>query len=387
MMKKVGLIDNLVDIDRFRAYRFHEAGSEELMRATGGNTGNVAFVFGTRKLLDNPIQRMEWGWAPQLAQKNDALLVCCANQLGGHTDLSGWADRLEQFARPVTLLGLGAQADSCDEFPAIPEGTIRFLEVVKGLRANPNVPNIAVRGSFTARLLENLGHESTVIGCPSLFINAEAELGRKISSRKITDPHEVAVAGGNPWHPSSAFLERSLLEIAQGSRAYVMQHPESVVRLRRGGVAPFDQKTAGHFLQVFGHPDLESLSNWFRKNAWDFCDVPTWLTFLSRFEAVVGPRYHGVALGMQCGIAGCVFTIDSRTEELCTETAIKSIPVGQMQGKNLVDLLAIAEWSVDEGTQFDSNRRKKAVECEQFILANGLQPSEHLKKIINAVIS
>ncbi|SSW87067.1 Uncharacterised protein [Klebsiella pneumoniae] len=118
-MKRIGIIDNLNNIEQFVNYQFSQASAQDVMTATGGNTGNIAFVHGVRKLIGNQLTRIGWGWeASVVRQKVDHLIICCANQLGEHVDLGGWADRLEAFGLPVTLFGIGAQADSMNVHPA-----------------------------------------------------------------------------------------------------------------------------------------------------------------------------------------------------------------------------------------------------------------------------
>ena len=102
-MKRIGIIDNLNNIEQFVNYQFSQASAQDVMTATGGNTGNIAFVHGVRKLIGNQLTRIGWGWeASVVRQKVDHLIICCANQLGEHVDLGGWADRLECYAYTTT---------------------------------------------------------------------------------------------------------------------------------------------------------------------------------------------------------------------------------------------------------------------------------------------
>jgi hypothetical protein len=386
-MKRVGLIDNLVAIDAFRNNRLHECTASEMMRATGGNTGNVAFVFGTRRMLENVITRLEWGWPDQRRKHLDQLVICCANQLGKHADLGPWADRLDKWGLPVVLIGLGAQSENYGQEPQIPAGTKRFLEVVKRLRPDPAVPNIGVRGAYSRQVLHKLGIESVEAGCPSLMISADPRLGRKLLQRQERGaPRRVAVAAGNPWHAVSAFLEKELVEVVERYQgAYVLQHPESLFHMAYGEGDQMPANTVEQFLKAYGGRfDRAGLFEWFRRNAWDFADAPNWMRFLSKFDAVIGPRYHGVALGLQAGVPGCVFTIDSRTRELCEDTAIKSVPVQSLAGATAHALVEMARWSSEDVKRFDTNRAEKARTILDFLLGNGLQPSRHLTLLANS---
>ena len=382
-MKRIGIIDNLVDIQSLLENRYHNCDSAEVMKATGGNTGNVAFVFGAGQIINNPITRIGWDSDPGIVkQRVDHLVVCCANQIGKHADLGAWADRLEQFSLPVTLIGLGAQSDSYEVEPIVPDGTKRFLKLVTELRTNSEQPNIGVRGAFTQTILQTLGVESIRTGCPSLMISKEPKLGQQILRRQNGNSYEkVAVAAGNPWHGPSAFLEHVLIDVVDSySGAYVLQHPDFMFQIAYGETKNFTEKTSNRLLEVYGGRfDLESMLLWYRKNAYTFIDAPNWMRFLDKFDAVIGPRYHGVALALQHAIPGCVFTIDSRTKELCEETAVKAIHMSELKDLDANNLVEVSRWVTDDANRFDANRVEKSRVFIDFLARNEIEPSEHLK--------
>lgn len=384
-MKRIGIIDNLVDISNFLENKYHESNAVEVMQATGGNTGNVAFVFGTRQIIKNPITRIGWGWTPEVVrQRVDHLVVCCANQIGSHADLGNWADKLEQFSLPVTLIGLGGQSDSYEIQPTVPAGTKRFLNIANELRADSQQSNIGVRGAFTQNTLKILGIDSISTGCPSLMISKEHQLGKKIITRQGENPYKkVAVAAGNPWHGASSFLESVLVDVVDKySGAYILQHPESMIQVGYGEIDNITEQTVNRFLGIYGNRfNLDEMLLWYRRNSHTFIDVPNWMRFLNKFDAVIGSRYHGVALGLQQGIPGCVFTIDSRTQELCDETAVKAINISQLKNLQADELVDIARWSLNDADCFDTNRLLKAKVISEFLLASGIEPSEHIKYI------
>lgn len=352
------------------------------MAATGGNTGNVAFVYAARKILGNHIARISWGMSPDEVRGNcDHLVICCANQIGKHADLGGWADRLESFGLPVTLLGLGAQSESPAVMPEIPEGTRRFLKVVEGLKFE-GASNVAVRGAFTQTVLQKEGTEAIPTGCPSLHISPVRRLGQAVLKRQseYTTPAAVAVAAGNPWHQRSAFLERTLVEIVNNKDgAYVLQHPESMLQFAVGEREGIKETTLARFLEVYGPTfDEASLLDWYRRKACFYVDAPNWMRALNRFDLVLGPRYHGVALAIQAGIPGTVITIDSRTEELCTGTGMKAIAINDAIELGAEELCEKAKWTEGDAEEFDNNRLVKGKRIIDFLNANGLRPSEHL---------
>lgn len=390
-MNRIGIIDNFNDIRGFAEDQFHEASAGQIMAATGGNTGNVAFVFGLRRLIKNPTVRVEWGWSPTFVRSQvDQLVVCCANQIGPHADLSPWADMLEAFDLPVTLVGLGAQAASYDTFPEIPEGTRRLLAVANKLRAHASNPNISVRGHFSRRTLSNIEIEACATGCPSLLISSQRKLGQALLDRQAETPASmVAVASGNPWHGPSAFLESRLTEVVnQFKGAYILQHPETMIQFALGETERLSPTSIQRFLDVYtSHHGLEDLLDWYRRHAHTFVDAPNWMQFLRKFDLVIGPRYHGVALGLQSGVPGCVFTIDSRTRELCEETAIKSIPIDKLKSASAQELVTLSRWTQQDAELFDANRELKVKTYQSFLRSNDIEPSDHLMKLAAPVIT
>ena len=388
MAKRIGLIDNLLDVENFLLRKYHAASAADVMAATGGNTGNVAFVFGTRQILKGPMTRIHWETPAEIVRSQfDHLVVCCANQIGAHADLGYWAERLELFGLPVTLLGLGAQSENYLMVPKIPKGTKHFLHVVTQLRSMPDKPNIGVRGEFTQRVLGEVGVQTVRTGCPSLFIAASRDLGARILCRQgVGELKRVAIAAGNPWHRASAFLERLLVDIVDRySGAYILQHDESMLQIAYGETDRISPETVTRFLDVYGDRfDSESMLLWYRRNACAFVDAANWMRHLGQFDAVIGPRYHGVALALQTGVPGCVFTIDSRTKELCDETAVKSIDADELRGKSAEELLDLSRWTEGDAMRFDDRRREKAAAVAEFLAISGLLPSDHLNELAKA---
>lgn len=381
-MKKVGIIENIQDVNFPSERRYEYDSAAEFMAATGGNTGNIAFVHAANKIIGNPKIKVDWGWSPERVREQvDHLVICCANQLGAHADLRGWAEQLEKFNLPVTLLGLGAQSDSFEKIPDLPEGTIKFIDLVKNLSASSET-NIAVRGDFTKSVLKQYNISSNPLGCPSLHSSNLSDLGSVIfkNQKSLGDIKRVAVAAGNPWHGPSALFERILVDIVNNFHGeYIVQHPESMVQFVLGEVDKITEKTKNRFLEIYGNEfDFDQLIEWYRHNSSIYVDVPNWSRALKRADLVLGPRYHGVALAIQVGRPGCVITIDSRTEELCLGTAIKNINVKDAIKFSSEELLERSLWSQDDALAFDENRLKRAKGYVDFLRENELIPSAHL---------
>lgn len=382
-MKRIGIIDNLNNIEQFVNYQFSEASAQDVMNATGGNTGNIAFVHGVRKLIGNQLTRIGWGWdASVVRQKVDHLIICCANQLGEHVDLGGWADRLEAFGLPVTLFGIGAQADSMNVMPTLPPGTIRFLQVVKKLSI-ASESNIASRGEYSAKVINNQDVNANPLGCPSLHASPVKNLGEQILLRQNqSDLNKITVAAGNPWHGKSAPLEKKLCEIIDKYHGeYILQHPVSMVQYMYGERDAITENVRQRFSEVYGIDDFEELLSWYRKNASLYVEVGSWMLALKRSDFILGPRYHGVALGLQAGVPGTVIAIDSRTTELCQGTGIKYLQLEDTIRMSAEEIIQESKWTEEDATLFDDRRRVAAIGYTEFLTLNGLELSDHLKDL------
>jgi hypothetical protein len=212
-----------------------------------------------------------------------------------------------------------------------------------------------------------------------LFISADANLGCRIAGRSPVSNPRIAVAAGNPWHSKTAFIEKQLVALVDQTRgAYIVQHPESLVQICLGETKTLDERTIHLFLDVLGFASHAEMTDWFRRNAYLFASVPTWSYFMAKFDSVLGPRFHGVALGVQAGIPGLVLAIDNRTKELSETCAVPYLLAEDVSSLSSQKLLAHLCWSKGQGKRFDANRREIASTVKAFVQDNGLSPSDHL---------
>lgn len=372
---KIGVITNLVKIDEFVAKDMATADTEAWMLATGGNTGNVAFVQGIKNILGDSFGVVNWGDNPQAVNKHyDMLVICCANQIGAHVDLAGWADRLSHFDLPTVFIGLGAQSDEIGNIPEIPDGSKKFLEFTKSLRADANSPNIITRGNFSSEVLASFGVESSPFGCPSQFISTQMDLGKKcLAHQQRTKYDRIMTAAGNPWHASGT-LENTLTEIVENYRGdYILQHPKALIQLALGEANSLPINHVERLEKVYSRiGDWEQIKAWFESFAVFFADAQNWMHYSKHFTLAIGPRYHGVALPIQAGVPGKVISIDSRTEELAVTTGIPQVPYKEVEGMTADELIALCRWKKDDALNYDTVRADNAVKYEQFLESNNL---------------
>ena len=337
--------------------------SDHLFKLCGGNTGNFAFVFALHQLLSPGVDVVSWDVSPEtVKEKYDAVVFACANQLGPHTDLGWLADRLTAMDRPIIAIGLGAQANDTSRSVEITEGTRRWLDVIAA-QAPSSAPNIGVRGAYTLSQLERLGYggKAAIVGCPSNFINPSPTLGRSIAQRYSTaEMTRVAVPAGLHLWPGLQRIEDCLAELVEGcSGIYIAQSEIDMIRLARDeadAVAPDVLEQIRSYIR----PRLTTpeFVRWMRRYAVTFTDAASWIDAMRKFDFVVGPRFHGVMLGIQAGVPGAVIAHDSRTLELCHTMGI---PVRDYQEIpetfSIADLRSMFPF---DGSAYDQQRAKLA---------------------------
>lgn len=382
---KIGIITNLIHIDRFVKSEMAFADSGRWMSATGGNTGNTAFVEGVKKIVKADVVReVHWGDSPeQVKNAYDMLVICCANQIGAHVDLGTWADRLQAFDLPTMFLGLGAQSNSLGTHPEIPEGTKRLLALTKELRTDSAVSNIITRGTFTSEVIESCGIDSSPFGCPSQFISTELNVGQKCLKHQNSTKHfRVLTAAGNPWH-ASYVLEKTLVELVNKYQGdYVIQHPESLIKLCLDESASIEDNQQDRLKTVYQQlGDWETITSWFRTHGVLFADAQNWMHYSKRFRLAVGPRYHGVALPIQAGVPGKVIAIDSRTEELSSTTGIPFVRYKNIENATSDELIEWCKWTQEDADNYDNIRLRNAKQYTQWFERNKLEFNQSLKNL------
>ncbi len=194
---------------------------------------------------------------------------------------------------------------------------------------------------------------------------------------------KVTIAAGNPWHAKSAPLEKRLCDIVDKYHGeYILQHPLEMVQYMYGERDSIADNVRERFSEVYGVTDFEELLSWYRKNASLYVEVGSWMLALKRSDLVLGPRYHGVALGIQAGMPGTVIAIDSRTTELCQGTGIKYLKLDDTLKMNAEEIIIASKWSEEDASLLDSRRKVAAAGYIDFLTLNDLEPSSHIRSFI-----
>lgn len=342
-----------------------------------GDQGNVAFLSAIDGHLGPKLPVVSWSAAPSsINASGDLGVVPAGNQLGRHADFCGLAKRFEKLDIPLAMIGLGAQADLGFTVPDIPPGTIDWLHRVAE-RAPGTAPNLAVRGDFTQEVLHRhgLADQAAVVGCPSLFINPSATLGRDIVARGRPPKRIAVVAGHHRWRHLGA-IERSLgALVTQTNGSYIGQDPLELVMLTRGEARRMAEKDLFACRDyVCPNMPMDDFIRWSRRHGQTFFDAAAWMEHYRRFDFVVGTRFHGVMLALQAGVPALCLAHDSRTLELCQTMQVPHVLAqDHRDGLSLKQLLPLFDF---DGAAFDANRRRLCARYVAFLEGNGLRAAD-----------
>ncbi|WP_226583459.1 polysaccharide pyruvyl transferase family protein [Acuticoccus sediminis] len=370
---------------------YANAGFESLYRIVGENTGNLAFVYAIHRQLAGAVTYYPWHVLPAtLNAKCDIVVMPAANQLGPHTDLGSIADTFAEVDKPIVAIGLGAQADTLEEDITLTEGTRRWLDVLVENGRRHGICNIYARGPHTAAQIRRLtGAEVAVGGCPSFFMNVRPRLGEEVARRWAQGayPRSIAVAAGHQSWRQTRFVEHQLVAMMMHPLfpgRYITQSADEMLKASRGLFDDINPAALGR-LRDHAVPELslDEYRLWARTYSRSFYDVPAWMDELRRHDLVVGPRYHGTALAMQAGRMGCAVTFDSRTEEMCRQTALPYLRAADL-GSTALTRASLRELIAFDGAAYDATRAERAAHYVDFLTAAGLVPASPLQSLAAA---
>lgn len=348
-------------------------GTEEAFAKTGRNTGNLAFHAALAGCIAEPCIAVGFRFDPATIRETyRAICIPAANFLYSRFDFSDLAGRLEKAGLPVVIAGLGAQAGRSVEEVKLKPGTERLLRVLA-----EHCRTIAVRGDFTAQVLEHYGVTNyEVLGCPSNFLNPDPGLGQGIAQR-LAGPMERWAFVPTFYDRLANFEMRLFRRISPMVEEIICQEPLAAVALARGDrdealEAWFD---GPGFQKYVPKPDRTA----FRHRLRSYFGVEPWIEAYRRLDVVVGTRIHGVNLGWQSGRPALIFPHDLRTRELAE---IMGLPVmattdagRETIAKDIVDTIG------PYAERFDAVRASLATRFGAMLERAGLTPSERLKRI------
>ena len=354
-----------------------------LYELSGQNTGNLVISYAIEQVIGRSVSVFPWNDPlVEIDQKNSIGILALANQIGEHADMGELASAFANLNVGMVGIGLGAQAADTVSDIDVPQGTLDWIRLIQE-HSPTGAPNIAVRGEYTKKILEKykLDEKVVVLGCPSLFINSQKNLGARIENRFSSNRGKlrIAVAAGHPEWAHLARIESSLTNIVKKTNgSYICQSPLEMVSLGRGecSMMPSDKRD---FIRNYTNPDMtdDEFIDWSDMHALSFFSASAWLEYIRRFDFVIGTRIHGVMLGIQAGIPSLCIAHDSRTEELCQTMMVPYVKAHTVA--NGLKYEDIPRLFIFDGKQFDMNRAKLAKDYVNFLQSNGLDCADYMK--------
>jgi hypothetical protein len=350
------------------------ATSQQLFHSCGGNTGNLVHInayldiLHKHKLVHCSMSDTE------TINKQDMLLIICANQIGNHNKFNNnFLEQLDQVKIPVIACSLGAQNGDMQNVQILSDPAamrnIDFFKMVSNKRISSH-SNISVRGLYTKKVLSFYGIEDTfVTGCITSMLfkdNIGSILKNKYHNKSINN---VCVAGNNPFN-HCRWIEKPLMELVENFNGiHIIQSPLVMLCLASGENIEDD---IGAKLEQIYKMSKKDIQRWFVKYSKFYMNTNHWLDTLKLYDLVLGTRYHGVAIGIQAGIMGTVFSIDSRTEEMAEMSGIKCIPVDLLKHKTARDILDMSIWTETDFLNLDLQVEFSKNQFRSFFDQNGI---------------
>ena len=357
--------------------------TETLYKATGQNSGNLAFHFAIENMIQLDMPSTGWATSKEnLAKISGTAVLPCANQVGSHANYGWLANKVNELQGSVIALGLGAQSGTSGTIPEVPQGTLDWINAITE-KSSGDSANIGVRGEFTYKVLQHYGvsEKVEILGCPTLFINPDKDLGQKIEEKMKTFPQRVAVPGGHQKWAHLSRIEQCLASIVSETHgSYIGQSPFEMFQLTRSEVELLSPEAFTECKKyLMPYVTDKTFIDWCNRYGNLFFDIPAWMEHYRKFDFVVGPRIHGVILGLQTGIPSLCIVHDSRTLELCQTLKVPYVMAGDIiKGVSLAELWEKTNFNAEE---FEENRTILAGKFCRFFENNNIKHSSFMDEM------
>lgn len=353
--------------------------SAGLMSATGRNTGNLAFWYTTRRLIDEDAVMISWK-LKELPKNLKAFVIPAANFIGTHSNLAPITRIIRELNVPCVIVGLGAQSDREDQVPNVGDSVKEFLHEISA-----RTPYLCVRGEYTAAVCHALGVKNVkVLGCPSILMNPDRTLGSTMEQR-IADltPDNVAVHAAC-LKGNLTGVERELLRFVllnRGSSYVIQRPPELITILYREKLKEAEAKYVAEFAR-FLNLTVEELTRFVIENGHVPTSIDSWQAYIRRFSCSVNTRIHGTVVSFQAGVPSLCVMHDTRTRELASGMELPRLEIAQFI-EHRYDVKRMFNAAGFVGAKFESNRSHVAQQYLHLFNEIGLKPSPHLKAFVN----
>ncbi len=359
--------------------------SATLMRNAGENLGNLVFWHAVRRMFDNEVVLVDWNArAADIAGQFDHLVIPAANFLNPHWDFGPQARMIEDLGHELVVFGLGAQSEHEGEKLVLQAGSVRFLKAVSA-----HCRTIFVRGDYTAEVCASYGVKNVQpIGCPSITLSDDLELGRTLQARG-REPVSSLYVSGAVLKGNTRAAERVLYRevLARPGSSFVLQQPTELIEMAAGmRIRPRRLTDALQFHDFFDptasfqqfYRDFVRVARWYG-------DVPTWLQEAATHSHSVNTRMHGAIMSLTAGVPTVILAHDARIRELCRIMCLPHVDPADL-GDALDDLDGPFAGVPFDAGRFDRRRAEIARVYSDYLTGAGLTVSATLARLAQGAV-
>lgn len=351
--------------------------ADDIIFKSGQNTGNLAFWNGFSNILPQNIIQVEWHSNAEKVKNNiDVLAIAAANFLRQDSDMSQLADLVEKIDKPVLIAGLGAESQSTNDIPELMDGTVKFLKEI-----SKRCDFFGVRGEFSRIVCEAYGVKNAkVMSCPSIFINSDKNLGKKIENRWGDQITKFSTASASIKGNLRNSERRLFLESIKRNSSYIVQRPVELFKCILGEeVKDSDFDYINKFANYIGLSNKDFIA-FLKSYGRVFTSGFSWLDYVRHCSHTINTRIHGTIFPIMAGVPSICVTHDTRTQELCDTLKLVSIPTKEF-GETTLSFDDIFKEFKFDGKVFDENRKYLASEYKKLLKSFGIEAGVDLNNL------
>lgn len=348
-----------------------------LMAGAGFNTGNLLFTNAVWNQIAG--EKVHTGFHFDPAKANAtlrALIIPAANWFNPHVDFYDLAERVEKLDIPVIMIGLGAQSDSYDTMPEVPEGTVRLMRAVA-----ERSHSVSVRGHYTRKVLAKYGiNNVTVTGCPSLYWDVSYAPAERLQAEALrnTGPtllHSTRYSAIHEPFATTRSIHRKIFRLAFRSNTDLLlqSEPEEIGMITEASHKPeLSEELKNLMVKIYDAKDWPRMEAFIKQHARVYFDPSHWSRAMQTYGRVFGTRLHATIMALNSGVPAVLVHHDSRTRELSEFAALPTFQPGlrRLDEKIVQKAIKNADFSA-----YASKRRANINIYSTFIRENGLEYS------------
>lgn len=344
--------------------------TETLFKEVGLNTGNLAFWYAMSKYLAGDISYYGWSIDPLYLKANyDIIVFPAANQLNPDWDLGILANLFDKAELPIVVCGLGAQSPKIGTRLSFKPGSKRFMSVISersGL--------IGVRGSYTAEVLQQHNINNVEItGCPSNFINDDAELGQKMESKFKRLKQIDSINMNLDLTEGLKHIMSNIFHWGLGRRIEVVnQAPLEVLKVSLEGPTPENMHHINRIRHILAPgTSTKYFCDVVKSSFTSYFDTTEWLQQMKKHDLAIGTRMHGNMLSWQAGTPAVWLPHDSRLSEMVDIMKLPQVSIDSVKPHHTLEQ-TLKEVNFD-GQAYDNQRTLLKSRFLKVLNGSGIQ--------------